>query len=76
MGRHNTVCAFFAGGVVHHDGGPAAANPFAIPAPIPFEAPVTSATLPSKTPILFPPRLCSIAVKTLRAAPAMLAPLC
>jgi hypothetical protein len=55
---------------------PAAANPFAIPAPMPLEAPVTSATLPSKTHILFPPRLCSIVVKTLRAAPAMLAPLC
>jgi hypothetical protein len=53
---------------------PAAANPFAIPAPMPLEAPVTSATLPSKTHILFPPRLCSIVVKTLRAAPAMLAP--
>ena len=41
---------------------------------IPFEAPVTSATLPSRTPILFPPRFCSIVVKTVRAAPAVLAP--
>jgi hypothetical protein len=37
---------------------PAAANPFAIPAPIPFEAPVTSATLPSKMPMLFPHLFC------------------
>ncbi len=36
---------------------PAAANPFAMPAPIPFEAPVTSATPLSKMPIL-PQVLC------------------
>jgi hypothetical protein len=36
---------------------------------------VTSATLPSKTPILFPPRFCSIVVKTVRAAPQRCWPL-
>ena len=35
---------------------------------------VTSPTLPSKTPIILPPRFCSIVVKTLRATPAVLAP--
>jgi hypothetical protein len=42
----------------------------ALPAPLPFEAAVTSATLSSKTPA----RFCSIVVKTVRAAPALLAP--
>ena len=37
---------------------------------------MTSATLPSKTPILFPPRFCSIVVKTVRAAPAGAGPYC
>jgi hypothetical protein len=43
---------------------------------MPFEAPVTIATLTSKTPHSLFPLVCSIVVKTLRAAPAMLAPLC
>jgi len=82
--RHNPVRAFVAGSIVHHismgpddipfDRGPAAANPFAIPAPIPFEVPVTRATLPWKTPILVPPRFCSRVVKTVRAARAVLPP--
>ncbi len=37
---------------------PAAANPFAMPAPVPFEAPVTGATPLSKMPILIPQVLC------------------
>src|SRR6266478_255877 len=47
------VCALFAGGIVHHDGGACCANPFAIPAPMPFEAPVTSATLPYTLTLLY-----------------------
>ena len=45
LGDH-AVGSFLARGVVHHDGRPSAARPFAMAAPIPFDAPVTMATLP------------------------------
>ena len=44
--RDNALSSLLAGGVFTTTAAPAAAKPFAIPAPIPFDAPVTTATLP------------------------------